>query len=39
MDLGAEGYHAVRRDAEKSSLFYGSAWVDVTKENMDAYDF
>lgn len=39
MDLGVEGYHAVRRDPEKSNLFYGSAWVDVTKENMDAYNF
>ncbi len=39
MDLGADGYHAVRRDPEKPSLFYGSAWVDVTKENMDAYKF
>jgi len=39
MDLGAEGYHAVRRDPEKPNLFYGSAWVDVTKQNMDAYNF
>jgi simple sugar transport system substrate-binding protein len=39
MDLGAEGYHAVHRDAEKPNLFYGSAWVDVTRENMDAYNF
>jgi len=39
MDLGAEGYHAVRRDAEKPNLFYGSAWVDVTKENVDAFNF
>jgi simple sugar transport system substrate-binding protein len=39
MDLGAEGYHAVRRDPEKPNLFYGSAWVDVTKDNMDKYDF
>jgi len=29
----------VRRDAEKPNLFYGSAWVDVTKENVDAYNF
>ena len=39
MDLGVEGYHAVRRDPDKPNLFYGSAWVDVTKENMDAYNF
>jgi simple sugar transport system substrate-binding protein len=39
MDLGAEGYHSVHRDTEKPNLFYGSAWVDVTKENAEAYDF
>jgi len=39
MDLGAEGYHAVRRNPEKPNLFYGSAWVDVTRDNMDAYKF
>jgi simple sugar transport system substrate-binding protein len=39
MDLGAEGYHTVHRDPEKPNLFYGSAWVDVTKENTDAYNF
>ncbi len=39
MDLGAEGYHAIRKDPEKPNLLYGSAWVDVTKQNVDAYDF
>lgn len=39
MDMGVTGYEKLRRDAEKPNLFYGSAWVDVTKENMDAYDF
>jgi simple sugar transport system substrate-binding protein len=39
MDLGIAGYEQLRRDANKPNLFYGSAWVDVTKENMDAYDF
>jgi simple sugar transport system substrate-binding protein len=39
MDLGAKGYHEVRRDADKPNLFYGSAWVDVTRENMDSYAF
>jgi simple sugar transport system substrate-binding protein len=39
MNLGVEGYHAVRRDPEKPNLFYGSAWVDVTRDNMDAYNF
>jgi simple sugar transport system substrate-binding protein len=39
MDLGVEGYHAVHKDPDKPNLFYGSAWVDVTKDNMDAYKF
>jgi simple sugar transport system substrate-binding protein len=39
MDLGVAGYRAIRQDLNKPVLFYGSAWVDVTKENMDDYDF
>ncbi len=39
MDLGVPGYSQIRQDAEKPNLFYGSAWVDVTKHNMDAYNF
>jgi len=38
-DVGVPGYHQLRQDPEKPNLFYGSAWVDVTKENMDAYNF
>jgi len=38
-DLGVPGYHQLHQDPEKPNLFYGSAWVDVTKENMDAYNF
>ncbi len=38
-DLGVPGYNKVHQDPEKPNLFYGSAWVDVTKENMDAYNF
>ena len=38
-DLGVPGYTQLRQDAEKPNLFYGSAWVDVTKQNMDAYNF
>jgi len=38
-DLGVPGYTQLRQDPEKPSLFYGSAWVDVTKQNMDAYNF
>ena len=39
IDLGMPGYRAIRQDPNKPILFYGSAWVDVTKENMDDYDF
>ncbi len=39
MDLGVRGYNQIRQDPEKPNLFYGSAWVDVTKQNLDAYDF
>jgi len=39
MDLGIKGYEKIKQDAEKANLFYGSAWVDVTKENMMDYDF
>jgi simple sugar transport system substrate-binding protein len=39
MDLGVAGYHEIRQDRDKPFLFYGSAWVDVTKENMEKYDF
>jgi simple sugar transport system substrate-binding protein len=38
-DLGVPGYQRLRQDAEKANLFYGSAWVDITAQNMDAYDF
>jgi simple sugar transport system substrate-binding protein len=38
-DLGVAGYTQIRQDPEKPNLFYGSAWVDVTKQNMDAYNF
>ncbi len=35
-DLGVEGYEKVRVDGK---VIYGQAWVDVTGENMDEYDF
>jgi simple sugar transport system substrate-binding protein len=38
-DLGVPGYQRLRQDTEKANLFYGSAWVDITRENMDAYNF
>ncbi|MCP4404487.1 MAG: autoinducer 2 ABC transporter substrate-binding protein [bacterium] len=36
MDLGLPGYDALKKDGK---LLFGSAWVDVTQENMDDYDF
>lgn len=36
MDLGLEGYNKL---IAKGNVLYGSAWVDVTKENLDQYPF
>lgn len=38
-DLGIEGYANLRQDSDKPILFYGSAWVDVTVDNMNYYNF
>jgi simple sugar transport system substrate-binding protein len=35
-DLGVEGYNAV---TVEDDVIFGAAWVDVTKENMDDYNF
>ena len=35
-DLGVEGYNSVSVEGD---VIFGAAWVDVTKENMDDYDF
>jgi simple sugar transport system substrate-binding protein len=39
LDLGVEGYRQLRQDPVKTNLFSGSAWVDVTIENLDDYSF
>ncbi len=36
MDLGVPGYGKVKLDGK---VVYGQAWVDVTKDNMDQYNF
>ncbi len=36
IDLGVPGYNSIKKDGK---VLYGSAWVDVTKENMDKYNF
>jgi simple sugar transport system substrate-binding protein len=39
LDLGVEGYRQLRQDPVKTNLFSGSAWVDVTIENLGDYNF
>lgn len=36
MDLDVPGYTHINR---KGKILYGSAWIDVTKDNMNEYDF
>lgn len=36
VNLGAKGYENVKL---KGNTFYGQAWIDVTKDNMDQYNF
>lgn len=36
MDLGLPGYESISLDGK---VFYGNAWIDVTAENADEYDF
>jgi len=38
-DLGIVGYEELIQDADKPNLYYGSAWVGVTKDNMNQYNF
>lgn len=38
-DLGIDGYTSLRQDPDKPNLYYGAAWVDVTVDNMDQYNF
>ena len=36
MDLGVPGYNHLKKEGK---VLYGSAWIDVTKESMSAYNF
>ncbi|CAD7843309.1 Ribose ABC transport system, periplasmic ribose-binding protein RbsB (TC 3.A.1.2.1) [Olavius algarvensis spirochete endosymbiont] len=38
-NLGVTGYKSIIQDAAKPNLYYGSAWVGVTKDNMNQYNF
>ncbi len=33
-DLGIKGFTDLKQSPDKANLFYGSAWVDVTKDNL-----
>jgi simple sugar transport system substrate-binding protein len=38
-NLGVKGYEKVKQDPKNPKVFFGQAWVDVTKDNMDQYKF
>jgi hypothetical protein len=37
-DLGMDGYRELARSPENPNLFYGSAWMNVTKENLAQFE-
>jgi simple sugar transport system substrate-binding protein len=37
-DLGVQGYRSLAQSPEKPNLFYGSAWIDVTRENLSTFE-
>jgi simple sugar transport system substrate-binding protein len=41
MDLGVPGYESIeiRDGANGAPVIYGSAWIKITPDNMDQYDF
>jgi len=41
MDLGVEGYNKIKlvTNANGTKIIYGSAWLKMTKDNMDQYGF
>jgi simple sugar transport system substrate-binding protein len=38
-NLGVKGYEKITVDPKNPKVFYGQAWVDVTKENMGNFNF
>lgn len=38
-ELPLTGYELLTLDEERGKVFFGSAWVDVTAENLDEWDF
>jgi simple sugar transport system substrate-binding protein len=39
MDLGVKGYEKIKQDPKNPKVFFGQAWVDVSKENMGQFNF
>jgi simple sugar transport system substrate-binding protein len=38
-NLGVKGYEKIKQDPKNPKVFFGQAWVDVTKDNMGQYNF
>jgi simple sugar transport system substrate-binding protein len=36
-NLGLPGYESLVQSKDKPNLFFGSAWIDLTKDNVDQY--
>jgi simple sugar transport system substrate-binding protein len=36
-NLGLPGYESLVQSKDKPNLFFGSAWIDITKDNLDQY--
>ncbi len=39
MDLGVKGYEKIKQDPKNPKVFFGQAWVDVSKDNMGQFNF
>jgi len=39
MNLGVKGYEKIKQDPKDPKVFFGQAWVDVSKENMGQFNF
>jgi simple sugar transport system substrate-binding protein len=39
MDVGVKGYEKIKQDPKSPKVFFGQAWVDVTKDNMGQFNF
>jgi simple sugar transport system substrate-binding protein len=39
MNVGVKGYEKIKQDPKNPKVFFGQAWVDVTKDNMGQFNF